>query len=309
MHDTDASKYGRLFATKLDDVAPNGGGSNSSSISSSGNKLKEIVMPALIAVAILAALGSQAGGLQASFSALVESSVMKISGMGSMGYLYCAAVSHRHSRGGQAIKILHNHYTPSPPYPLPPLNPTPLPLQIYIAAEVLAIPVFPLTASSGYLFGLVPGTLTVLISATIAACISFTIGRTVLRGWASKITSDWPKWKAIDGAIAKEGFKVILLLRLSPLLPFAVSNYIYGITSVDFTSFLFATFLGFAPGTMGIVYAGSAGKAFFAEGGSLPWYIFAGAGSVIIVAAQTLAKVAGDAIKSIEDENNAKKPL
>lgn len=175
-------------------------------------------------------------------------------------------------------------------------------MQIYIAAEVLAIPVFPLTASSGYLFGLIPGTATVLISATIAACISFYIGRTLLRGWASKVTNDWPKWKAIDGAIAKNGFKVILLLRLSPLLPFAVSNYLYGITSVDFASFFAATFLGFAPGTIGIVYAGSAGKAFFSEGGSVPWYVFAGAGALILFAGQTLARIAGDAIKAMEDE-------
>ena len=45
---------------------------------------------------------------------------------------------------------------------------------------------------------------------------------------------DSPKWRAIDKSIAREGFKVVLLLRLSPLLPFALSNYIYGVTSVDF---------------------------------------------------------------------------
>ena len=92
----------------------------------------------------------------------------------------------------------------------------------------------PLTASSGYLFGLVPGALVVLASATIAACISFFIGRTFLRDWAMKIASGSPKWRAIDRAVGKEGFKVMLLLRLSPLLPFAISNYLYGLTSVDF---------------------------------------------------------------------------
>eukprot|EP01041_Mallomonas_annulata_P014485 gene14485-30839_t len=58
---------------------------------------------------------------------------------------------------------------------------------VYIIAEVLAIPAIPLTASSGYLFGLVPGVCTVLVSATIAASISFFIGRTLLRGWAKKL--------------------------------------------------------------------------------------------------------------------------
>ena len=56
-------------------------------------------------------------------------------------------------------------------------------------AEVLAVPALPLTASSGYLFGLIPGFLTVLVSATIAASISFLIGRTLLRDWAQKIAS------------------------------------------------------------------------------------------------------------------------
>ena len=51
------------------------------------------------------------------------------------------------------------------------------------------MPALPLTASSGYLFGLIPGFLTVLVSATIAASISFLIGRTLLRDWAQKIAS------------------------------------------------------------------------------------------------------------------------
>jgi uncharacterized membrane protein YdjX (TVP38/TMEM64 family) len=60
-------------------------------------------------------------------------------------------------------------------------------VQAYIAAEVLAIPAVALTASSGYLFGAFPGALLVLVSATIAASISFAIGRTLLRAWAEKI--------------------------------------------------------------------------------------------------------------------------
>ena len=122
---------------------------------------------------------------------------------------------------------------------------------IYILAEILAVPAFPLTASSGYLFGLIPGFITVLVSATIAASVSFLIGRTLLRDWAQKIAVTSPKWRAIDKAVSREGFKVILLLRMSPLLPFAISNYLYGLTSVDFWSYLGGTFLGFAPGTLG----------------------------------------------------------
>lgn len=178
---------------------------------------------------------------------------------------------------------------------------------VYIAAEMLAIPVFPLTASSGYLFGLFPGYCTVLVSATLAAMASFFIGRTLLRDWATQFTSKWPKWTAIDKAIAKEGLKVITLLRLSPLLPFSLSNYLYGITSVDFWSFSIGTLLGFAPGTFGIVYAGSAGKVLFdpEAGINAPWYVLAIGGAAVVFAARTLAKVATEAISAMEDEMRA----
>jgi uncharacterized membrane protein YdjX (TVP38/TMEM64 family) len=119
----------------------------------------------------------------------------------------------------------------------------------YIVLEVLALPAVPLTASAGYLFGPVWGTTTVLISATIAAGISFYIGRTFLRKYVENLTADNKLFQAVDAAVGREGFKVVLLLRLSPLLPFALSNYAYGTTSVEFLPYLAATFLGFAPGT------------------------------------------------------------
>lgn len=87
---------------------------------------------------------------------------------------------------------------------------------------------------------------------------------------------------------------------MSPLLPFAISNYLYGLTSVDFWSYITATFLGFAPGTLGIVYAGTAGKALFAEGLSgFPWYLYAGAGGLLFLFGKTVASIATDAIKAI----------
>jgi uncharacterized membrane protein YdjX (TVP38/TMEM64 family) len=176
----------------------------------------------LVVAGLLAGAVSVGLNAHVDFNLLFQEALEKIQELGPTGYLYFAA--------------------------------------FYIVAEVLAIPAAPLTASAGYLFGLGPGYLTVLCSATIAATISFYIGRTFLRDWAIKLAEKWPQWRAVDGAINREGFKVVLLLRLSPLLPFALSNYLYGLTSVDFWSYVTATFLGFSPGTLGIVYAGSAGK-------------------------------------------------
>lgn len=71
-----------------------------------------------------------------------------------------------------------------------------------------------------------------------------------------------PKFRAVDKAIGKEGFKIILLLRLSPIFPFALSNYLYGVTSVDFFEFMGSTLLGFFPGTLAYVYGGMVSVAY-----------------------------------------------
>merc|ERR1712086_123452 len=116
----------------------------------------------------------------------------------------------------------------------------------YVLAEILAIPAVPLlTASSGYLFGTLPGTATCLLSAAIAASISFVIGRTLLRGYVETVLAENPKFQSMDRAIEKEGFKLMLLLRLSPLFPFTLSNYLYGASSIQFVPYFFGTLLGF----------------------------------------------------------------
>ena len=129
-----------------------------------------------------------------------------------------------------------------------------------VLAEILAIPAVPiLTASSGYLFGTLPGTAVCLLSAAAAASISFAIGRTLLRGHVERVLDDNPRFRSMDNAIERGGFKLMLLVRLSPLFPFALSNYLYGASSVRFAPYLMGTLLGFLPGTFAYVYAGRVG--------------------------------------------------
>ena len=169
----------------------------------------------------------------------------------------------------------------------------------YILAEILAIPAVPiLTASSGYLFGLFPGTAACLFSAAIAASVSFVIGRTILRGYVEGILEENPKFRSMDRAIEKEGFKLMLLLRLSPLFPFALSNYLYGASSIQFWPYFFGTLLGFAPGTFAYVYAGEIGKTLTDmeySANSQPWYVYVGG----LVVLGGLLKVAGDVASEV----------
>mmetsp|Transcript_2865 Transcript_2865/g.4474 ORF Transcript_2865/g.4474 Transcript_2865/m.4474 type:complete len:420 (-) Transcript_2865:33-1292(-) len=174
----------------------------------------------------------------------------------------------------------------------------------YTIAEILAIPAIPLTASAGYLFGVTEGTAVVLLSASIAAAISFVIGRTLLRSYVEGILEDQPRMKKIDKAIGKEGFKLMLLLRLSPIFPFALSNYLYGATSVRFWPYFFGTMLGFTPGTIAYVYTGEVGKALTAgQDSAEPWYIYVGGFALLLGFIKVASDTATGIIEGLEEED------
>lgn len=174
----------------------------------------------------------------------------------------------------------------------------------YVMAEILAVPATPLTLSAGYLFGFQTGSVVVLLAATLAASAAFFIGKTFLRQWVEQILVDNAKLAKIDKAIGREGFRLLLLVRLSPLFPFALSNYVYGASSIEFAPYFFGTLLGFAPGTMGMVYAGMVGKALTTGDGAQPWYIYAGGGLLVGLFLKLLADVAGEIINSMEDDDD-----
>ncbi len=130
----------------------------------------------------------------------------------------------------------------------------------YIILTVLLIPGSVLTIGGGFIFGLIPGFLTVSFSATMGACLSFLIGRYFARDKVANKVEQNPKFKVIDSAIGKQGGKIIFLLRLTPVVPFALSNYFYGITAVKFSHYALASWIGMIPGTLLYVYLGHIGK-------------------------------------------------
>lgn len=127
---------------------------------------------------------------------------------------------------------------------------------LYNVATVLLIPGSLLTLGSGVLFGLVWGSVYVFFAATLGATLAFWLGRTVARDWVSKKISAYPKFAAIDKAVAKEGFKIVFLTRLSPLFPFNLLNYAFGITQVLLKDYVLGS-VGMIPGTILYVYIGS----------------------------------------------------
>ena len=127
------------------------------------------------------------------------------------------------------------------------------------------------------------------------------------RGYVEKVLKDKPTFQNLDRAIEKEGFKLMLLLRLSPLFPFALSNYLYGASSIQFVPYFFGTLFGFAPGTFAYVYAGRIGKALTIDSASSePWYVYVGGMTVLLVLLKIAGDVAGGVIDSMDEDGDCK---
>jgi len=131
---------------------------------------------------------------------------------------------------------------------------------VYVGAAVGFVPGSILTLSGGAIFGVVKGVALVSVASTSAAAISFLLGRFALRGWISRKLSDRPRFKAIDEAVSREGWKMVLLLRLSPVFPFTLLNYGLGLTGIRFWPAILASWIGMLPGTILYVYLGSLAK-------------------------------------------------
>ena len=84
--------------------------------------------------------------------------------------------------------------------------------------------------------------------------------------WLQDLAKKSPKFAAIDKKVGTEGFKFVGLLRLSPLLPMAVSNYLYGLTGLQFKDYMLGSWLGMLPGTAWYVMAGSGGRTALKDG-------------------------------------------
>ncbi|TVQ37023.1 MAG: TVP38/TMEM64 family protein [Spirochaetaceae bacterium] len=128
---------------------------------------------------------------------------------------------------------------------------------IYILICVLLIPGSILTLGAGAVFGVVRGSIYTSVGSTLGATIAFLVGRFLLRDWVRQRVESSPRLVAVDEAVGREGAKIVFLLRMSPLVPFSISNYVYGLTRVKTSSYVLASWAGMIPGTVMYVYIGS----------------------------------------------------
>jgi uncharacterized membrane protein YdjX (TVP38/TMEM64 family) len=135
---------------------------------------------------------------------------------------------------------------------------------VYFAATIIFIPGSILTLGAGFVFssafglgpGVALGTLSVFLGASAGATVSFLLGRFLLRDWVIGLTKKYAIFEALDVAFEEKGFRIMVLLRLSPIIPFNAINYIAGVTAISFWSYVWALF-AILPGTILYVLLGA----------------------------------------------------
>ena len=130
----------------------------------------------------------------------------------------------------------------------------------YVVCTVLFIPGSAITIGSGTLFGLSTGFIVVVLGANLGALCSFLLARSFLREKVASWAAGNAKFRSLDQAIGKQGFKMVLLTRLSPVFPFVLLNYLLGLTAVRTPSYVLANLLGMLPATFLFVYIGAAAR-------------------------------------------------
>ena len=127
----------------------------------------------------------------------------------------------------------------------------------YVGSTVALLPGSLLTLAAGFAYGPVWGLAVASPASVAGATCAFVVGRTLGRDWAARRIGSLPRIRAIDAAVEREGIKLVVLLRLSPLFPFNVLNYALSLTRVRLRDYVLGSAVGMLPGTALYVYLGS----------------------------------------------------
>lgn len=184
---------------------------------------------------------------------------------------------------------------------------------IWIPACVLLLPGSILTLGAGAVFGVAVGVVAVSVGSTLGASAAFWVGRTLAREWVERKVAHLARFGAIDRAVRREGFKIVFLTRLSPVFPFNLLNYAYGITAVRFRDYVLASWMGMLPGTILYVYLGAAARNLAglaagggASGGTARTVLFAGGllatAAVVVIVTRTARKAIDRAVPHEQTE-------
>jgi uncharacterized membrane protein YdjX (TVP38/TMEM64 family) len=134
---------------------------------------------------------------------------------------------------------------------------------LFALCNLLLLPGGMLAVGGGFLFGLWRGFLVVAIGNTIAAATSFALSRWAGRRWFSERFARSRMLRLLEPAVERDGWKIVTLSQLHPMLPTSLLNYFYGLTSIRFATCMLWTVVGRAPGLFLYVYLGTISRVGF----------------------------------------------
>jgi uncharacterized membrane protein YdjX (TVP38/TMEM64 family) len=156
---------------------------------------------------------------------------------------------------------------------------------IYVVGSLLLVPAWIFGVAAGAVFGMGWGLVGAIVSSTLAALAAFVIARYVLRDRVERAAKRNETFTAVDKAVRREPWKVVALLRMSPVMPSGLKSYFLGLTCVKTLDYASATAAGMLPGLALKVYLGHAGRDLLADGGAAKWAMLgAGVAATVIMA-------------------------
>lgn len=160
---------------------------------------------------------------------------------------------------------------------------------LLVVTTFLPAPDWPVPIAAGYIYGAwaLPMVYGSIVSASVVAFLAARhLGGDRIRAFLDRR----PKYRAFDRAVGEEGWKVVALVRLSPIMPFNLQNYAFAVTAVPFWPYLVGTVAGLAPGTALYVYLGIFGKGLGKGGSPLEWVLL-GIGLAATIALGVLVSI------------------
>lgn len=177
---------------------------------------------------------------------------------------------------------------------------------LYAVACVFLVPGLPLTLGGGAAYGLGMGFALVSLGSTLGATITFIIARYIARDRIAQKMAGNKSFEAMDEAVAQQGWKIVFLTRLSPLFPFNLQNYGYGLTKVSLPHYVLASWIGMMPGTVLYVYFGALGIDVAEGGDSLGGWVMKGLMLVAtILVTVVITRMAKKALSEAVDTDEA----
>jgi len=144
---------------------------------------------------------------------------------------------------------------------------------IYVVLTVIGVPGTVLTIVGGSLFGIWNGTIISIISATLGALFAFWAARYLFRDWAQRRFSKSKRLTQFQTAVLKQPFSFVLTTRLIPISPFNLVNYLFGLTSINWLDYTYATFIGVIPGSLAYTWIGKSGDMVMKGGDRLSLFL------------------------------------